>query len=215
MRGWWMAIVAILGLGSLGLSSGALAAEHKFVGAKDCGKCHKKELIGNQLGEWKKSPHAKAFETLKGEKAAKIAKERNLPVPAYESPDCLKCHVTAYGKPASAFAKRPLVASDGIQCESCHGAGNDYRKKKTMSDHDKAVAAGMWEPGKDDKICATCHNDESPTWDPAKGFDYEKAKEKIAHPIPEDVKGHYLEKEKELRAAKKAGGGGGDDDEDD
>jgi len=72
----------------------------------------------------------------------------------------------------------------------------------------------MWEPGKDQKICTQCHNDESPTWDPAKGFDYEASKKKIAHPIPEDVKGHYLEKEKAMRAAKKAAGGGGDDEDD-
>jgi hypothetical protein len=63
----------------------------------------------------------------------------------------------------------------------------------------------MWEPGKNAEICTACHNDESPTWDPAKGFDYEAAKEKIAHPIPEHVKGRYLE------LAKKQG----DDDEDD
>ena len=44
--------------------------------------------------------------------------------------------------------------------------------------------------------------DRSPSWDPKKfklangstvGFDYEQGKEKIAHEIPEDVKGHYLE----------------------
>jgi len=214
MRGWWIAIMMVIGLGSVGLASGSMAADHKYVGAKDCGKCHKKELMGDQLAEWKKGPHAKAFEALKSDEAATVAKERNLPAPAYESPDCLKCHVTANGKPASAFAKKPFDVSDGVQCESCHGPGNDYRKKKTMSDHDLAVAAGMWEPGKDQKICTQCHNDESPTWDAAKGFDYEASKKKIAHPIPEDVKGHYLEKEKELRAAKKAAGGGGDDDDD-
>ena len=79
-----------------------------------------------------------------------------------------------------------------------------------MSDHDKAVAKGMWNPGEDEKICLACHNDESPTWDPAKGFDFEAAKKKIAHPIPEDVKGKYLEIVKQRKGA----GGGGEDDED-
>jgi hypothetical protein len=76
-----------------------------------------------------------------------------------------------------------------------------------MSDRDKAIAKGMWEPGKDEKICAACHNDRSPTWDAAVGFDYEARKKKIAHPIPEDVKGKYLEIANQRKEA-----GGSDDD---
>ncbi len=112
--------------------------------------------------------------------------------------------MTAYGEDASKFAKKPLAAQNGVQCESCHGPGSLYKKKKTMADHDKSVAAGMWEPGKSDKICVGCHNDKSPTWDPAEGFDFEKRKEEIAHPIPADVKGKYIEVEKARKAAKKA-----------
>ena len=60
-----LAVTVIIGLGStIVLGSDALAAEHKYVGAGDCGKCHKKELMGDQLAAWKKGPHAKAFETL-------------------------------------------------------------------------------------------------------------------------------------------------------
>jgi nitrate/TMAO reductase-like tetraheme cytochrome c subunit len=216
MSGRWILIVAMLGFASSSVGTEVGAAEFKYVGVKSCGKCHKKELMGNQLAEWKKARHSKALETLESDKALEIAKERGLSVPPHESDDCVKCHVTAFGAPESAFSKKPLKASDGVQCESCHGPGSGYKKKKVMSDHDKAVAAGMWETGNDEKICAKCHNDESPTWDTATGFDYEEAKKKIAHPIPEDVKGHYLEREKERRAAKKAAGGGaGSDDEDD
>jgi len=210
MRSSFVWIAAAVGLALfVGVGSGS-AADHKYVGAAKCKTCHKKELIGDQYGEWQKGKHAKAYEALKSDKAAEIAKEKGLSGPAYESDKCLKCHMTGHGLPATAFDKKPLKASDGVQCESCHGPGSDYKKKKTMSDHDKAVAAGMWEPGKDEKICTACHNDESPTWDAAKGFDYEERKEKIAHSIPEDVKGKYIEMEKEL---KKKGGGGGDDDE--
>ena len=127
--------------------------------------------------------------------------------------DCLRCHATAFGLEPDQIHKKPLKISDGVQCESCHGAGSGYRKKKVMSDRDKAIAAGMWEPGKDEKICTACHNSDSPTWDEAKGFDYEKMKEEIAHPIPEHVKGKYLELEKEERAKRKAAGGSADDDE--
>jgi hypothetical protein len=191
----------------------ASAAEKvpQYVGATGCKSCHKKELIGNQYGEWLKGSHHKALETLKSQKALDIAKEKGLTTPPSESDDCVRCHATSHDLTPAQIKKKPLVADDGVQCESCHGPGSLYKKKKTMSDRDKAVAAGMWEPEKDEKICTACHNSDSPTWDPAKGFDYEAAMEKIAHPIPEAVKGRYLEEVK----ARKARGEAVDDDDDD
>ena len=73
-----------------------------------------------------------------------------------------------------------------------------------MADHDKSVAAGMWEPGKKEAICTACNNDKSPTWDAAKGFDFEARKKEIAHPIPADVKGRYAEAAKAAKEAKEA-----------
>lgn len=194
--GTTIGIAAALSMLVLATGASAAGGEHKYIGVKKCGMCHDEDLIGNQLAAWKKSPHAKAYETLKGDEAAKIAKEKGLTVPAYEADECLRCHSTAHGLKKSQIYRRPLSDSDGVQCESCHGPGSDYRKKKTMSDHAKAVAAGLQEPGKNEKICTGCHNAEGPTF---KGFDYAKAKEKIAHPIPKDVKGHYIEAERELR----------------
>ena len=210
--------IALLVVGMLPTAS---AKEHMFVGAAKCRSCHKKELIGNQYEAWQKGAHAKAFATLKGDKAIKIAKEKGLAKPPHESPECLKCHVTAHGV-AAAQIRYPIKPSDGIQCESCHGPGNDYRKKKVMSDEKKAIAAGMWQPGKEEKLCTSCHNDESPSWDPKKfkladgssvGFDYEQAKEKIAHEIPKDVKGHYLELLEKKKAEGRAGGGAAEEEE--
>ena len=126
-------------------------------------------------------------------------------MPPHEAEQCLKCHVTAYGEDPSKFARRPLAHEDGVQCESCHGPGSLYRKKKIMSDREKAVAAGMWEADKDDKICAACHNEDSPVV-PEEGFDFAKLREGIQHPIPEDVKGRYLEIEKQLKAGRQAAG---------
>jgi hypothetical protein len=206
MRREWTSILVLISFALITGAAGASAEDFTYVGVKKCKSCHKKELIGNQYGEWQKAKHAGAFETLKGEEAVTVAKEAGIAGPPHEAKECLKCHVTAYGEPASAFAKKPLTASEGVQCESCHGPGSGYKKKKTMSDHDKSVAAGMWEPGKDEKICTKCHNDESPSWDAAKGFDYEASKKEIAHPIPEDVKGKYIEVEKKLKAERKAKG---------
>jgi hypothetical protein len=220
-------IRSLIGIGlGLAMAAGAMdawAQDHEFVGVKKCRTCHKKELIGNQYGAWQEMKHSKAFESLKGEKALEIAKEKGLAVPPHEAAECLECHVTAYGVD-EAQIKYPINASDGVQCESCHGPGNDYRKKKIMSDRDQAIAKGMWEPGKDEKICTKCHNDESPVWDTTKyeladgttvAFDYEQAKEEIKHPIPEDVKGNYIELEKKQKAERKARGEADDDEEED
>jgi hypothetical protein len=208
-------LVAILGLLLIAGTAHAQTKDFKYVGVKKCKTCHKKELIGDQFGEWQKGQHSKAFETLKSEKALEVAKEKGLAGPPHEADDCLKCHVTGHGKPPAAFKKKPLAAKDGVQCESCHGPGSGYRKKKIMSDYDKSVANGMWDPGKDEKICTACHNDESPTWDAAKGFDYEAAKKEFAHLIPEDVKGKYLEIEKKRKAERKAAGKADEDEEED
>ncbi|HEY5657477.1 MAG TPA: cytochrome c family protein [Myxococcota bacterium] len=189
------------GLG-LALVMGAVdanAGDHKYVGVSKCKTCHKKELIGDQYTKWEKGPHANAYKTLKGEKAQKIAAEKGISGPANEAAECLKCHVTAYGKAPSAFASGPLKPEEGVGCESCHGPGNDYRSKKVMADHAASVAAGLWEPGKDAKVCTACHNSESPT---AKPFDHAARVKEIAHPIPADVKGRYIEAEKEARAKK-------------
>lgn len=190
-----MLVVAML----LTAAQGSATEDYKYTGVKDCGRCHKKELIGDQLSAWKESPHAKAYETLKGDEAKRIAKAKGLTVAPHQADECLRCHATAHGLEPAQIFRKPLLVSDGVQCESCHGPGSAYRKKTVMADHEKAVAAGLWEPGKDEKVCTTCHNPESPTWDAAKGFDHAARKAKIEHPIPADVKGRYLELEKEAR----------------
>jgi hypothetical protein len=134
-------LVALAAVGSLValLGSPALAGEHKYTGVKDCGKCHKKELMGDQLAEWKKARHSGAFETLKGEEALKIAKDKGITTPPHETDECVKCHATAHGVTPEMTGKKPLKLSDGVQCESCHGPGFDYRKKKIMSDREKSI----------------------------------------------------------------------------
>jgi hypothetical protein len=80
-----------------------------------------------------------------------------------------------------------------VQCESCHGAGKDYRKKKVMIDQDLAISKGLIYPPKE-KDCRACHNDDSPAWDPERytlangtktGFDFDLASKAIEHPVPE------------------------------
>lgn len=209
-----------VGLGfALALGSAATAGdEHQYVGVKKCTTCHKKELIGNQVAKWKESKHSKAFEGLASQKAIEYARAAGIQGSPQEADECVKCHVTAHGV-APSLLKYPLKAEDGVQCESCHGPGSDYRKKKIMSDRELAVSKGLTD--KPETVCVNCHNEESPAWDPKRyavdgghtGFDFEQAKAKIEHPIPANVKGKYIEMEKKLRAEKRSSGGS-DEDED-
>ncbi len=156
---------------------------HTFVGVKKCGMCHKKDKIGNQLKIWKDSGHAKAYITLQTPEADKIATEKGFKTKAAETPECLTCHITGYNVDASMLGSKFKI-EDGIQCESCHGAGSNYKKKKIMKNHSKAVANGLTEYKDDAAIkaqCLTCHNDKSPTY---KDFDFDKRWAEIAHPVP-------------------------------
>jgi len=193
------------------LSGGAGAAppEHSYVGVRKCKSCHGKELYGDQVSVWRAGPHAKAFESLSSDKAHEYAREAGIAGPPNQAAKCRKCHVTAEGV-SDAFRKYALLETDGIQCESCHGPGADYRKKSIMSDADKASAKGLVKQTAE--VCTTCHNDESPAWDPRRyalaggghaGFDFDQARAKIQHPIPPDNKGHVVEIEKARRKARK------------
>ena len=190
-----------------GLGDAGASIEHKFIGARKCKKCHGKELMGDQMGVWQEGPHRPAFDTLGGPESLAIAERLGLETPPAESAECLVCHVTAFGVPEDKIWK-PLDQVEGVQCESCHGPGRDYRKKKIMDDLDKARAKGLWDPDAESGICLHCHNESSPTFDPQRytlgdgskvGFDYDQAAQRIAHPIPEHVKGHYLELRKKQR----------------
>ncbi len=166
------------------VSSSSLFAQHKFVGAKKCGMCHKSSKIGAQYKIWKKSPHAKAFKTLQTKKADEVAAKAGFKTKAAETPKCLKCHVTAYGVEKS-LVKHSFKAKDGVQCESCHGAGADYAKMSIMKSTQKSVAKGLkvydHDKTKIKALCVTCHNDENPTFH---GFDFEASWAKIKHYIP-------------------------------
>jgi hypothetical protein len=195
------------------LTSSAARAEdsvHDYVGVKKCQTCHKKELMGNQVGVWREHPHAAAVETLRSPQSLEVAQRLGIDGAPTEASECLRCHETAHGVAATWIAY-DLVREDGVQCESCHGPGRDYRKKTIMSDRDEARAKGLWAPGEDSAICTGCHNRESPTFDLERymlpdgskaGFDFDQALVRIAHPIPAEVKGKYLELEEAQKKAK-------------
>lgn len=161
------------------------AQEFNYIGVKKCSMCHKSEKQGSQLTIWESSAHSKAYKTLQSAEADKIAKEKGYDTKAAETEACLKCHVTGSNLDAARMEKGFDMA-DGVQCETCHGAGSEYKSMKTMKDRAAAVKAGLkvYESDQDiETLCKSCHNAESPTY---KEFKFAEMYEKIKHNIPEN-----------------------------
>ena len=161
--------------------SASLTAQNKYIGTKMCAPCHRTEKQGKQLEIWQKSKHAEAYKALTTAEADKIAKSKGSDKPAAETAACLECHVI---QPDAKLVEKTFAVNDGVQCETCHGAGSAYKSIPVMKDHAKAVAAGMAEFKDEAAIeakCKTCHNEKSPTF---KGFKFEEYWGKIKHPVP-------------------------------
>jgi hypothetical protein len=156
-------------------------SQNKYIGTKTCAMCHKQKKGGETYKKWQKTDHANAYETLQTEKADKIAKEKGLKKPAAESPECLKCHVTGGGTAKN--LDKNFKIEEGITCEACHGAGSAYKTLHSKPENkEKAIEKGLMVGDKtDSKLCETCHNEESPTFD---GFDMKKMWAKIEHKLP-------------------------------
>lgn len=76
--------------------------------------CHNKPTTGAQYKQWSTSKHANAYNVL-SDAEKKDAK-------------CLKCHTTS-----------TLDPTEGVSCESCHGAGSKYKSPAIMKDHAKSM----------------------------------------------------------------------------
>ena len=179
MRYLILAAVVVMSLGMRTMAQEK--AGNKHVGVKICAPCHKTEKSGNQFAIWQKSKHAEAYKVLTTAKANEIAKSKGLKKPAAESPECLECHtITADAK----LVEKTLDPKDGVQCETCHGAGSAFKTLSIMKDKAKSIAAGMTEYKDDaaiEKKCRACHNEKSPTY---KEFKFQERYAKIKHPTP-------------------------------
>jgi RecJ-like exonuclease len=158
------------------------AEPNKYVGKKSCMPCHTVAKAGKQAEIWKNSKHAEAYNTLTTPKALEIAKAKGIANPT-EAKECLECHTL--GKTIAAdLCDSKFDIKDGVQCESCHGAGSNYKSMPIMKDHAKSVEAGMTEYKDEasiEKMCKSCHNEKSPTFKP---FEFKERWEKIKHPVP-------------------------------
>jgi hypothetical protein len=108
-----------------------------YIGQKKCRTCHFGEFRA-----WRKMKHAGAWETL-------AEKDRG-------RPECLRCHVTGYGKPGGYASEKETAGLTGVQCEACHGPGSAHAEAaKVEEDEAKIDALIDKSPG---ARCVECHN---------------------------------------------------------
>jgi hypothetical protein len=151
--------------------AGTASAEGTFEGRKKCYNCHKSE------GEsWDKTAHAKAMESLKPNVKDKAKVKAKLdPKKDYtKDKDCVGCHVDGFGKDGGYVIQEPEKFLTGVGCESCHGAGSDYRKihRKAGEAFEKSKKEtpreSLVEAGQDFEFvekCNVCHlNYEGSPW---------------------------------------------------
>jgi len=181
MRTITLTIIAVI---LVSVVSASADNKHQYVGVQVCGMCHKTDKSGQQFQKWQASKHSQAMKTLETPEADKIAQSKGIKGKAADAKECIECHETGYDAAAAMLGPK-FSKEDGVQCESCHGAGNDYKNMAVMKDRQKAIAAGVVALSVDDgsaqKTCETCHNKKSPTF---KSFDFKKMWAEIAHPVP-------------------------------
>ena len=196
MKSHCSAVVTLLACLAVMVVLAPVAQAADYVGNSKCKMCHKKADEGEIYNKWKAASHSKAFETLKSDAAKAAAKEAGVEKPPHEAPECLSCHVTAFDAKSDPHVPDKIKIEDGVQCEACHGPASDHVKdgqaRKMKKDESVDPTKSIGHP--DVKVCVTCHNDKSPTWNPERytlddgskvGFDFKQAWKKIEHKKPE------------------------------
>lgn len=178
-----LAAVLVFALAVVVVASTAQAEEFEYVGSKGCKKCHLKEYKS-----WEATTMATTFDALKpGERAEAKLKAGLDPDNDYTTDEnCVKCHVTGYGKPGGFVDIETTPELAGVGCETCHGPGGTYIQDGYMTlknkEYKKAdiVAVGMVDTVSVDQ-CKDCHNAESPFVTEGYVFDFEANKDSGTH----------------------------------
>ncbi|MCB9030294.1 MAG: hypothetical protein H6619_04520 [Deltaproteobacteria bacterium] len=159
-------IVSTLGLT---LVPGTSIAQNKFMGVGSCSSsnCHGgtsarkgTNVMQNEYVTWyKHGSHSKAWQVLTNSDSKKIAEHLGI-ADASKEPLCLKCHSTYV--PDAALHGDKYNIDEGVSCESCHGAAEQWIKAHTDQDasHQKNVELGLNDLndiGERAKLCLSCH----------------------------------------------------------
>lgn len=112
------------------IAGNLMAAEAPFEGRKKCSSCHKA-----QAKSWNSTAHASAMKSLEPnvKKEAKIKAKLDPAKDYTQDKDCVGCHVDGFNKKGGYNIDAPNKMLAAVGCESCHGAGRQYR-----GDHRKA-----------------------------------------------------------------------------
>lgn len=158
-----------------------VGGDFQYIGVDKCAAtCHKGDSKGNQLSIWQDSKHSKAYESLLTPVSDSIATAWGSTTSAAETPQCLKCHVLGTDL-STANLSETFDKTQGVQCETCHGPGSEYKKLSIMKDKALAIENGLIVPSTKEAFCTGCHNSESPFY---KEFNYDEFWAKIQHPAP-------------------------------
>lgn len=159
--------------------AGALAASNsaRFEGVATCAgsTCHGRaegngEIVRqDEIASWQEpssstGAHSRAYAALASPRGKKIAANLGLG-PATAAPACLGCHAT-YVSPASQGPR--FQTSDGVGCETCHGASSGWLASHyaAPATHASNVANGLTpleRPEVSAKVCLDCHFGSSDT----------------------------------------------------
>jgi len=108
-----------------------------YAGAGACLGCH-----GEIHASWKKTPHARAFESLVNDKQD-------------FNQDCVACHTMGFGRKGGFVNAKATPEFIDVQCESCHGPAS-LHMEDTARPYGTAGA----------RSCLGCHDPEnSPEFD--------------------------------------------------
>ncbi|HET9580614.1 MAG TPA: multiheme c-type cytochrome [Usitatibacter sp.] len=118
-------------------------------------------ILQNEYVTWSRvDKHAtKAYHVLLTERSQRIVRNLGLTTPAQETKICLDCH--AYNPPPALRGERFKVA-DGVSCEACHGASENWIASHTAPEatHADNVAKGLYplsDPVAQARLCLSCH----------------------------------------------------------
>jgi len=134
-----------------------------YVGTATCLKCHgpatvesRGEATGRSCIAEGADAHARAFQRLKTETAASIAKVSGEFASPAHSRICLSCHSTAADE-GLRWTSETFRFEDGVQCEACHGAGEFHvaaaRADRLASSPPEKLLIRRGDPDQ----CGTCH----------------------------------------------------------
>lgn len=172
-----LALAMVLIIGSLSISvagsfsAKAQGAQARFEGVATCAgsTCHGRSegngavVRQDEIATWQEpssasGAHSRAFSVLSSRRGQQIARTLGLGA-ATSAPACLGCHAT-YVPPSRRGAR--FHTSDGVGCESCHGAAEGwlevhYEKSASHASNLRAGLTPLENPQVRAGICLDCH----------------------------------------------------------